>query len=291
MTAILILIPSLLAGAACGFLAHAGMSGLVDLARALRRRNFDRLRQVLEKEIHFAPDQPRQSPLPLPLLAGLALGLALAFVWHHPILSVWWLVLGGAFGWMMVSLRHVSRQALQVMEVFVSGLRGSYPVSQSVTAALESTLSHLPCDGAGSELRMMVAEVLRRYNSSLDLRESLDVLRNSGWPMMLRLCSILEQVSHADEGSVLDALETLEEQIRAARMLLDRSNTVLVLNRLTLRVLQMTNLAGIVVVSAFPVWRQFYIDRPLGLVAATAMALAGSWYFMSELRRIEAMLL
>lgn len=292
MASVLIFVPPLFAGIACGVLAYAGMSALVDLARVLRRRfSFvERLRRVFPEETRLDTGQRRWT-LPVPVLIGLVAGLALAIVWRQPILSVWWIVLGGAFGWMMVSTRTVPRQALHVVEIFVSGLRNIYPVTQSVSGALEATAAHLSEDNAGRELKAAVAEVLRRLYSGINLKDGLAVLRESGWPMMARLSAVLEQVEHADENSVLRALETLEEQIRAARMLLDRASTVLVLNRLTLRALQIANLAGILMVSAIPTWHKFYADRPLGLVAATTMALAGSWYFSSEIRRMEAMLL
>lgn len=292
MASVLILIPPLFAGIACGVLAYAGASALVDLARVLRRRlSFaERLRRVFPEETRLATGQKRRA-LPVPVLIGPVAGLVLAAIWRHPILSVWWIVLGGAFSWMTVSTRTIPRRALQIVEIFVSGLRNIYPVTQSVSGALEATAAHLPEDGAGGEMKAMIAEVLRRVHSGINIKDGLAVLRESGWPMMARLGAVLEQVEHADENSVLRALETLEEQIRAARTLLDRANTVLVLNRFTLWTLQVANLAGILMVSVVPTWHKFYADRPLGLVAATTMALAGSWYFSSEIRRMEAMLL
>lgn len=269
------------------------MSWLVDLARVVLRRRFwlaERIRQAFPEEARFPAARGRRA-LPVPVLAGLAVGLVLAVIWHHPILSVWWIVLGGAFGWMMVPVRAVPRRALQAVEIFVSGLRNIYPVAQSVSGALEAAAACLPEDDVGKDLRAMVAEALRHVYSGADIRDGLAALRESGWPGMDRLSAVLEQVGHADGASVQRALETLEEQVRAARMLLDRAGTVLVLNRLTLRVLQVANLAGILTVSVVPTWHRFYAERPFGLVVATAMALAGSWYFSSEVRRMEAMLL
>ena len=291
ITAFLIWIPPIVAGVACGLLAYAGMSGLADLAILHRRLTFtDQLQQIFqERKKTFASVQSRRFPLQFPI--GLAVGLVLAILWHHPVLSPWWIILGGAFGWMMMSTRLFPRQGLNMMEIFVSGLRSSYPVHQSVMLAMEVTVTHLPDTGPGGELKSMVSESLRRYRSSADLHDSLSVLRDSGWPMMRQLCGILEQVSRADENSILVALETLEDQIHAARMLLDRASTILVLNRLTLRSLQFANAAAIVIVSLVPGWHRFYADHPAGLIAATAMVLAGSWYFLSEIQQLEMMLL
>lgn len=287
---VLVWASSLMVAVAAGFLSWAGLTGLVDVARILRRRSFAaRLQQILRESRETQQIVRTRRPSPMPILAGLGAGLVLAVLWHHPVLSLWWIILGGAFGWAMVSTRTLPRQMLQVEEIFVSGLRNVYPVVQSVAGALEIASSHLP--EAGEELRAMVAEVLRRLNSSVPLRESLSVFRESGWPMLGRLSIILEQAEHADEQSVLNALDTLVDRIRSARLLLDRASTVLVLNKLTLRALQIANLAGILMVSLVPTWHKFYADRPAGLIAATAMALAGTWYFSSEIRRIEAMLL
>lgn len=290
MASVLILIPPLFFGIACGLLVHSGLSWLVDAGRALRRRFSlaERLRQVLPDRARLSATQKRLF-LPGPLLVGLGAGLILAVLWRHPVLSPWWVVLGGAAGWMTVSARPIPRQALQAVEVLVTGLRSVYPVAQSVSGALSTAAAHLP--GTAGNLKAMIEEVLRRVHSGMGLKKSLEVLRASGWPMMGRLSAILEQMEYADEESALKALETLEEQIRASRVLLDRADTVLTLNRLTLRVLQVANLAGVLLVTVVPTWHRFYADRPLGLIAATAMALAGSWYFSSEIRRMEAMLL
>lgn len=293
MTELLVAILSLAAAIACGFLSFAGLGAVVDLLRVLRRRfSFtERLRRIFPKEIRQTGMRKHRTLLPAPVLIGLALGLGLAILWHHSLLSLWWIALGVLSGWVLISTRPFSREALQILELFVSGLRNIYPVYQSVSGALETASACLPERGAGGELKAMVTEVLRRINASLPMKESLQIFQESGWPLLGRLSTILEQVEHADEESALKALETLQDQIHAARMLLDRANTVLVLNRLTLRALQIANLAGVLLVSVVPTWHRFYNERPFGLVAATAMALAGTWYFSSEIRRMEAMLL
>jgi len=79
-------------------------------------------------------------------------------------------------------------------------------------------------------------------------------------------------------------------QVRKSRQLRNRAQTVLTLTRLTLRTLQVANLAALAATTALPMWHQFYAERPAMMVVATGMALAGSWYFAAEIKRLEELL-
>jgi hypothetical protein len=286
---LLVLIPALAFSASAGLLTHWGLVSVADLVRGLHRRFSRRYRldRVLGRVTSITAEQQSSRRLPVPFMVGLGAGLALAVAWHHPVISPWWMVLGGLAGWMLVSTRpSLQRETLRDLETLVSGVRAMYIVGQSVFGPLEAVAQDLP---SGSELRIAVEEAVRRHRAGRTVDESLGVLKGR-WSFLDRLILILSESSLADTGSVRDALLGLEEQIQKSRNLLDRARVVLTVNLLTLRVLQVANLVAIVVVTVIPTWHRFFAARPAMLVAATLAGLLGSWYFASEMRRIEELI-
>jgi hypothetical protein len=289
-------LPSLLAAVGVFILGRAGLEGLADVARAARGRL--RRRSLLpppapERELRRGRENvfvllrlrfARKGPV---LWAGLGGGLLLAVLWRHPVLSPWFVALGGAVGWMLASTRpSVEREDLRALEAFIASLRSVFAVGQSVFVSLETAAQDLD----EGPLRRAALEAGRRYRADLDARQALAALSEVGWPCLDRLTLVLGEVGRADGETVREALLSLEEGTHATRRLQDRAQTVLTLTRLTLRVLQAANLAALAAVTLLPLGRAFYAARPLALVAATGMALAGSWYFAGEIKRMEALL-
>jgi len=286
---LLVLIPVLAFSASAGLLTHWGLVSIADLVRVLHRRFSRRYRldRVLGRVTGVAAERQSSRRLPVPVLVGLGAGLALAVAWHHPIISLWWVALGALAGWMLVSTRSsLQRETLRDLETLVSGIRAMYVVGQSVFGPLEAVAQDLP---SGSELRVAVEEAVRRHRAGRTIDESLGTLKGR-WPFLDRLTLILSESSRADTGSVRDALLGLEEQIQKSRNLLDRAKVVLTVNLLTLRVLQVVNLAAIAAVTVIPTWHRFFVLHPAMLIAVTLTALLGSWYFASEMRRIEELI-
>ena len=284
----LVLIPVLALSVSAGLLSHWGLVSVADLARGLHRRFSRRYRldRVLGR-VTGVTERRSSRRLPVPVMAGLGAGLALAVAWHHPIISLWWVALGALAGWMLVSTRpSLQREILRDLETLVSGIRAMYIVGQSVFGPLEVVAQDLP---PGSELRVAVEEAVRRHRAGRTIDESLGVLKGR-WPFLDRLTLILSESSRADTGSVRDALLGLEEQIQKSRNLLDRAKVVLTVNLLTLRVLQVVNLTAIAAVTVIPTWHRFFVLHPAMLIAVTLTALLGSWYFASEMRRIEELI-
>ncbi len=127
---------------------------------------------------------------------------------------------------------------------------------------------------------------MRRYRTDADAEQALATLHEAGWPQLDRLAAMLSRVGQADSEVAEAVLERLEEQVRRSRKLRDRARTVLTLNRATLRVLQALNAAALAGVAVLGLWRDYYVARPLMLMAITAMAVGGSWYFSQEVSRI-----
>lgn len=293
-------IPAILAAGAAFVLAWVGLQGAAEIGQALWRRGrrlFGTRTLPLRargrgegKASELAPTTPRgvTSLLRAPvMLVSLTSGVVLAALWRHPVLSPWFILLGGATGWMLVSARsHTSREDLRQLETFIDMLRSVFTVGQSVFYSLEEAAADMP-DGA---LRQAVLEAVRRYRADLDPERALAVLRQPGLPHLSRLAAILTEVGRADEDAIRRALQSLQMQIRRSRQLRDRARTVLTLTRLTLRTLQAANLTALAAATALPMWHTFYADRPAMVVAATGMALGGSWYFASEIKRLEELL-
>lgn len=289
-TAWLLWLPPALVALATYVLGRAAMTLLVDVGQVLTRR---RSRVARVQAIRVArpvvashskatlADRVLRTPT---VWLGLGGGLLLAILWHHIVVSPWCLLLGGAAGWMVASTgRRTNREDLQDLEMFLGTLRSVFTVGQSVFASLEAAGQDLP----EGELRTAVMEAVRRYRADLDADQALDSLRRVGSGHLGRLAVVLAQVGCADEETIRAVLSDLEEQVRRTRRLRDRTATVLTLSRLTLRVLQGANLMALGTVTLVPMWQAFYAGRPLVLVAATGMALAGSWYFAAEMRRME----
>jgi len=261
---------------------------LIDLGRAVRYRlatgrgwSVQQLRQRVDS---LRESKPRRANVLTPAVgAGLGVGILLAVLWHHWILSLWFVVLGGAAGYVL-GLRHpCDRENLRELEVLVGSLRSVFSVDQSIFVSLETVANDLP----EGKLRSMLEEAVRRYRAEPDVERALIPLYHSGWPRLARLAAILRQICWADERAIRDALLDLEANIRDRRRLSDRARTVLALTQLSLRVFQAANVAALAVVTIVPMWNRFYVQKPFTLMTATAMVVAGSWYFASEIRRIE----
>jgi hypothetical protein len=285
--------PPLLLAASVFLLARLGLEGGVELVAVLSRRFRGRAASVLTRVLRQGREikQPaaanRTVALPRTLWWGLGAGLAVALLWRHPLLSPWFLLLGGAVGWMLAASRQrAARENLLELETFIGALRSVFSVGQSVFVSLETAAEDLEA----GDLRSAVEEAVRRYRADADASKAVSALREVGWPLLDRLVIVLGQVGWSDEETVREALANLEERVRQQRQLQDRAQTVLTLSQLTLRVLQAANLAALGVVTLLPMWRDFYAARPLALVAATGMTLAGSWYFVGEIRRMGELL-
>lgn len=271
-------------------LTRLGLAHAVELGRALRIR-LQRAPSWMQRVA--SPDATQEATFPQdvlqrqPVLWGLGGGLALGLLWHHPVLTPWFVVLGGAAGWMLSTTRSgLDRSDLKALGIFVTTLQSTFTVGQSVFIALEVAAEDL---GEGP-LREAVQDTVRRYRADADVEEALDALRRVGWPQLNQLADVLGRLGQADEDAAREALDHVRAQLRRSRQLRDRAQTVLTLTKGTLRVLQVANLAAVAAATALPMWRQFYDERPLMLVAATAMVLMGSWYFAGELKRMEGLL-
>jgi hypothetical protein len=221
--------------------------------------------------------------------------LVLAMVWHHAVLSPWFVTLGGAAGWLWRAAGPGDRREdLRTLADFLSTFRSVFAVGDSVFDALASASEDLAgASGARQDatpLLEVVDGAVRQYRADADRRAALRLLQGTDWPHLNRLGLILEHVPHSDEEGVREALLHLEEQVHQARRLQDRMGTALTMNRLTLRVLQAANVTALGVVTTLPTWRVYYAAQPLLLMAMTAMILAGSWYFGEEMRRMGDLL-
>jgi len=284
--------PVLLAAMGVYLLAQVALSSALELGVALRWR----LRSRAERLWHHLQEGDEQmeqddaQKLPSSLWWGMGGGAALALLWHHPLLSPWFLVLGGAAGWLMgVSRSSMSREEMQTLETFISAFRSVFSVSQSIFTSLEAAVENLEEESGslrGPGLRHVVEKAVRRYRTDADAEQALATLHEAGWPQLDRLAAMLSRVGQADSEVAEAVLERLEEQVRRSRELRDRAHTVLTLNRATLRVLQALNAAALAGVAVLGLWRDYYVARPLMLMAITAMAVGGSWYFSQEVSRI-----
>lgn len=299
-TTVMLWIPAMLASVAAFLAAWVGLQGATEIGQALWRRGRRLLgprtlplrargrgRVQTTAPAWAASRRPSAALTRSPvMLASAGGGLLLAALWRHPVLSPWFVLLGAATGWVLTSTRsHTRREDLRELETFMDMLRSVFTVGQSVFYSLEAAATDMP-DGA---IRQAVLEATRRYRADLDAERALAVLREPGLPHLSRLAAILTQVGRADESAIRSALQSLQNQVHKSRQLRDRANTVLTLTRLTLRTLQAANLTALAAVTALPMWHTFYADRPAMLIVATGMALAGSWYFASEIKRIEGL--
>lgn len=282
----LVLVPVLALSVAAGLWSHLALADAASLIGVLQRR-FS-LRRRLEHVLAVAQQdeargRSRQRGLSPPVLISLAIGLTLAIVWRHPVLSPWFVFFGGLVGWMLVSTQsRIRPDDFRDMEVLVSEVRGLYVAGQSIFGPLEVVAQDMP-EGT---LRAAIEEAVRRYRSGKPVDKSLDALVGVN-SLLDRLVVILSHASRADDEAIHTALVDLETQIRRGRNLLNRSRVVMQTNFLALRVLQAVNLIALAVVTVAPGWRSYFGARPLGLVASTLVALLGSWYFASEMRRME----
>ena len=276
------MLPVVAFAVSAGIFSFTILTGLVDVVRVLQRRFSlsERLRWITQGQEISAKKPFRLNNY---LLACLGAGLVLAVVWHHAVLSPWWIVFGGLVGWMLVSTRPAARGSdLQDLEVLVSEVRGLGATGQSIFVPLE-----LAAQGISDEsLRAAVEEALRRYRAGKPVDESLEVLRGRH-AFLDRLVMILSHASRANDEAIKMALLGLEGQIRKGRSLLDRSRVVMRTNYLTLRILQVVNLIALGIVTVLPVWHSYFSARPASLMAASLVALLGSWYFAAEMRRME----
>lgn len=218
-----------------------------------------------------------------PIGFGVVGGLAVGSVWlANPVLAVWFVVFGAGLGWLVTLSRPTEREDLKAVELFVGTLRSVFTAGQSVFAALAAVAEYLD----PGPLRLAVEAATRQYRADFDGRAALASLIALRWPHVTQLVLILAQVNQADEQTVRDALSDLESRLRTAGRVRDRANTVLVLSRLTLRVLQAANLAALAMVTILPTWRAFYLANPLTLIGVTALGVLSSAYFASELNRL-----
>jgi hypothetical protein len=290
LTMVLLAAPPLFLALGSFAVAWLGLERLVDLRRVLRLRFRGRGAAVLAHLLSRGQEETqskakgRKLAVPPAAWIGLAAGIVLALLWHHPLLSSWFVALGVATGWMLTSTgRAMKREDLRALEVFISSLRSVLSVGESIFVSLETVADDLD----EGPLRTSLVEAARRYRGDYSTREALSALAEVGWPRLDRLALILGETNLTDDGTMQQVLRDQEGQVQRARHLQDRADAVLTLTRLTLRVLQAFNLAALGVVTGVPAWRAFYLDHPLGLVAATGAALAGTWYFSAELRRME----
>ena len=265
-------------------LIRTGLDDVLTLSTAL----FKRTRRIrLTRSLTVAPDARLITGSSLhysPIVIGLGAGLLLAIAWlSDPSLAIWFVAWGAGAGWVIMRSRPAIREDLRALEVFVSTLRSVFAVGQSIINALELAAEQLD---AGS-LKTTVLDSVQRYRADLNTTEALAVLKSLRWTHLSRLALVLDQIGHADETAIRSALLDLEGRVRTARRLRDRANTVLTLSRLTLRVLQAANLTALIAVTLLPAWHTFYGANPVGLIAATGMALAGSAYFVIEMNRME----
>ncbi len=289
--------PPLLAAAGVCLLVQAGLAETVELVSGLRRRVGRRLSRLTLRD--RVGGQEREAPggtgeRLLALWVGPGTGLAMALAWHHAVLSPWFLILGGAASWMWQATRPTrGREDLRILETFLSTFRSVFTVGDSVFDGLAMASDDIvdPSEsGRRTQLLATVDAAVRQYRSEADRRAALQVLRSTDAPYLNRLAVVLEHVPHSDEEGVQEALRNLEEQVHQARRLQDRMETALTMNRLTLRVLQVANLTALAVVTVLPMWRAYYAAKPHLLVALSGMALAGSWYFGAEMRRMGELL-
>lgn len=218
-----------------------------------------------------------------PLGFGAVGGLAVGSVWlANPVLTAWFVVFGAGIGWLVTLSRPAVREDLKAVELFVGTLRSVFSAGQSVFAALAAVAEYLD----PGPLRTAVEATTRQYRADFDGRAALAYMTALRWPHLTQLVLILEQVNQADEQTVRDALSDLEARLRTAGRVRDRANTVLVLSRLTLRVLQAANLAALALATFLPTWRAFYLDNPLTLMGVTALGVLSSAYFAGELNRL-----
>ncbi len=265
-------------------LIRTGLDDVLTLSTAL----FKRTRRIrLTRSLTVASDAGLITGSPLhrsPIMIGLGAGLLLAIAWlSDPSLAIWFVAWGAGAGWVIMRSRPAIREDLRALEVFVSTLRSVFAVGQSIINALELAAEQLD---AGA-LKTTVLDAVQRYRADLNTTEALAVLKSLRWTQLSRLALVLDQIGHADEAAIRAALLDLEGRVRTARRLRDRANTVLTLSRLTLRVLQAANLTALIAVTLLPAWHIFYGANPVGLIAATGMALAGSAYFVIEMNRME----
>ena len=288
MTALLLAI-ALLAGFGLLLLSRLVLEDVTQVLAALQRRWQRQARWLLRPGSQLpASTLSRGSALisavwGTPIGLGALGGLVVGSLWlANPVLSMWFGVFGGGIGWLVTLSRPAQREDLRAVELFVGTLRSVFGVGQSVFAALSITAEYLEA----SPLRTAVEAAARQYRTDLDSHAALARLTALRWPHLDRLVIVLEQVGQADERTVRDTLTDLEQRVRAAGRVRDRANTVLVLSRLTLRVLQAANLAALALVTLLPTWRAFYLDNPLALIGVTALGLVSSGYFAGELNRL-----
>jgi hypothetical protein len=290
MTGILLLAPASLVALAAYLLARLGLETVGDVWTVVWRRlhkqrwwlqQYFATGQVEEEKRRFGSAGRLVWGLPL---AG---GVIMAVLWMHPVLSPWFVLLGGGIAWMLSTFhRRVRREDLRALETFIAALRSVFGVEQSVFGALRSAVEGLD----ESPLRRAVETAIRRYDSGQDLEEALGALREAELPQLSRLAVVLGRAGYADNEAIRRALLDLEENTRRARQLRDRAQTVLTLTTITLRILQAANIAAVVAVTLIPMWREFYAARPAALVAGSGAAFAASAYFAGEIRRIEDLL-
>jgi len=290
-------IPALLTGIGVLVLTRVGLVSVVPIGEAVMRRLRARVSHPLYSLLTRGQEAPSVgevtkqrkglAAVPVAVWGCMGAGLLLAAAWHHWLLSPWFIALGLACGWILISTRSVvGREGLKELETFIASLKSIFVVGQSVFGGLETAAGDLD----EGPLQTAVLEAVRRFGVDSSASRALNALKEMKWRHLTRLAVILENVGFSDDESIRKALSQLELAVRRTRELRNRARTALTLTRLTLRFLQVANLGAVIAVTVLPMWRGYYVVRPLAMMAATGLTVAGSWYFANELRRIEGLL-
>lgn len=297
MASAILWIPAVLASIGILTLTRLGLASLVPVVEAVVRRLRARVSHPLYSLLTRGQETPSVAEsqktrrglkaVPVAVWVCVGAGLVLAAAWHHWMLSPWFTALGVACGWILISTRSaVGREDLKELETFIASLKSIFVVGQSVFGGLETAAGDLN----EGPLQTAVLDAVRRFGVDSSASRALEALKEMKWRHVTRLAVILENVGFSDDESIRKALSQLEVAVRRTRQLRNRARTALTLTRLTLRFLQVANLGAVAAVTVLPLWREYYVVRPLALMAATGLTVAGSWYFANELRRIEGLL-
>ena len=140
----LLWIPPALAMVGLYILTRMGSEVAVDVVGALRVRLRGRATRALFGLIEQEADGGANSTdglrvsLSPAAWACLGLGCVLAVLWHHSVLSPWFIVFGAGAAWMLVATRgEMGREDLRELETFISSLRSVFSVGQSIFLSLD----------------------------------------------------------------------------------------------------------------------------------------------------------
>jgi hypothetical protein len=287
---VLIAIAALLAVAGLTVVNYLLFSGAIDLTTGLIRNIRRKLRPTaafyedllgsLNRELKASRPDASPSPLqsalraglrhPVPLLAG----FVMAFLAYDGLLSPAMLLIGltAAAIFHFRARRSEWSQLTDDAELLVVQFAARFSIHQSVSAALEESMTHL----SRSALRPAIQEIVRRVRIGQPLLQAVAPFERIPHPIMRRMARVLAKSGTGDPTVYAELLSMLRDDTQAARDLQNRTRAELGVIASTVMVLQAILAASLIAMAFVPLWRDYFTATAANRLMYGLMAILGA---------------